>query len=357
MTNMQQGFNQRGDLMKITINEIAKKAGVSKATVSRVLNNSKPVNEALKNKVLKVIEETNFRPNALARGLSLSKTRIIGVIIPELANPVFSRIISGIESITRLKNYSLMITATDFDINVEISHINLFKDKGVEGLILLTDIVNDELQATLESFDKPIVMIGSDCSSIKIPSVTIDNFKAAYEATQYLINLNHKNIAMIRGPLTDRYSGNLRFEGFKKALEENLLFNESLVKVGKYSFEHGYQAMTHLLAENRIPTAVFCANDLMAVGALKCANDHEINVPEQISIIGFDDIEIAAMYTPALSTVHQPFEEKGKRAATSLIKRIEISPDDSSKIENEMPLREILPHQLIIRKSTRRLKE
>ncbi len=310
MKNMQHLFDRRGDTMKITINEIAKKAGVSKATVSRVLNNSKPVNEVLRTKVLKVIEETNFRPNALARGLSLNKTRIIGVIIPELANPVFSRIISGIETITRSKNYSLMITATDFDIDVEISHINLFKDKGVEGLILLTDIVNDELQMALTSFNKPIVMIGSDCCSDKIPNVTIDNFKAAYEATQYLINLNHRSIAMIRGPLTDRYSGNLRFEGFKKALEENHLFTESLVKVGKYSFEHGYQAMTQLLSENKMPTAVFCANDLMAIGALKCASDNEIKVPDQLSIIGFDDIEIAAMYTPALSTVHQPFEDE-----------------------------------------------
>lgn len=343
--------------MKITINEIAKKAGVSKATVSRVLNNSKPVNEALRAKVLKVIEETNFRPNALARSLSLNKTRIIGVIIPELANPVFSRIISGIETVTRSKNYSLMITATDFDIDVEINHINLFKDKGVEGLILLTDIINDELQEALASFGKPIVMIGSDCSSDEIPNVTIDNFKAAYEATQYLINLNHKSIAMIRGPLTDRYSGNLRFEGFKTALEENHLYLDTLVKVGKYSFEHGYQAMTQLLAENKMPTAVFCANDLMAIGALKCASDNEINVPDQLSIIGFDDIEIAAMYTPSLSTVHQPFEEKGKLAATILINRIEIASDDSEQIEKEIPLREILPHQLIIRKSTKRLKE
>ncbi|MBF4692695.1 LacI family DNA-binding transcriptional regulator [Fusibacter ferrireducens] len=340
--------------MKITINEIAKKAGVSKATVSRVLNNSKPVNESLRKRVLQVIEETNFRPNALARGLSLQKTRVIGVIIPDLSNPVFSRIIAGIESYTRAHDYSLMITATDYDISTEIKHINLFRDKGVEGLILLTDDVNQKLSEVLGDFSKPIIMIGSDCDLEKIPVIKIDNMKAAYEATQYLINLNHKRIAMIRGPLTDRFSGNLRFEGYKKALVESGIYDENLVKEGKYSFEHGYQTMTHLLAGSKIPTAIFCANDVMAVGALKCALDNDLNVPEELSIMGFDDIEIAKIYTPSLSSVHQPFEAKGERAIAKLIHMIESEADETiSECAFED---EVLEHRLIIRQSTKRIK-
>ncbi len=347
-------MSERSDQVKVTINEIAKQAGVSKATVSRVLNNSKPVNALLRQRVLKVIEETNFRPNALARGLSLKKTSVIGVIIPDLSNPVFSRIIAGIESYTRAHDYSLMITATDFNIDLEIKHINIFRDKGVEGLILLTDNVNKELSEALEHFDKPIIMIGSDSDIEKIPVIKIDNIKAAYEATQYLINLNHKRIAMIRGPLTDRFSGNLRFEGYKKALVENNLFDETLVKEGKYSFEHGYQMMTGLLSGSKIPTAVFCANDIMAVGALKCALDNDINVPDELSIMGFDDIEITRMYTPSLSSVHQPFETKGERAIEKLIYMIE-SEENDTKIKHAYE-NEILDHQLIIRQSTKRLK-
>ncbi|GAU77270.1 LacI family DNA-binding transcriptional regulator [Fusibacter sp. 3D3] len=340
--------------MKVTINEIAKQAGVSKATVSRVLNDSKPVKDILRKRVLKVIEETNFRPNALARGLSLKKTSVIGVIIPDLSNPVFSRIIAGIESYTRAHDYSLMITATDFDIDVEINHIKIFRDKGVEGLILLTDHVNKALYETLENFDKPIIMIGSDCDLEKIPIIKIDNIKAAYEATQYLINLNHKRIAMIRGPLTDRFSGNLRFEGYKKALIENNLYDEILVKEGKYSFEHGYQMMTHLLAGSKMPTAVFCANDVMAVGALKCALDNEISVPEELSIMGFDDVAIAKMYNPSLSSVHQPFEAKGERAIVKLIRMIED--EENGVNSNDLFGDEVLEHQLVIRQSTKRIK-
>ena len=147
--------------VKVTINEIAKRAGVSKATVSRVLNNSKPVSEEIKKRVLAVIEDTNFKPNAVARSLSLKKSHLIGIIIPDLSNPVFSRIIAGIESYIRNLDYSLLITATDFDIEMKIQHIHILKDKGVDGLILVTDHGNSEFYEAMLAFGKPIVMVGS----------------------------------------------------------------------------------------------------------------------------------------------------------------------------------------------------
>lgn len=334
----------------ITINEIAKRAGVSKATVSRVLNDTKPVSPEIKQKVLDVIKDTNFVPSALGRSLSLKKSHLIGVIIPDLANPVFSRIISGMESYIRNKSYSLLITATDFNIDTGIKHIKILNEKAIDGLIFLAGSMNAELVETLSAFNKPVVVIGSDIGSDDIPVIEIDNFKASYDATQYLINLGHKRIAMIRGPLSDRYAGRERFKGFEAAMNENGLFNPQLVVEGLYAFDHGYSGMLSILMRSPMPTAVFCANDLMAIGGIKCALDNGLSVPDHISFMGFDDVDIAQMYNPTLSTVKQPFEEKGLLAIEQLIYRIEK--DEESLLKQSV----ILPHQIIIRQSTKRPK-
>lgn len=335
-------------MKNITIKEIAERAGVSKATVSRVLNNTKPVSEEVRQKVLEVIEDTNFVPSALGRSLSLKKSHLIGVVIPDMANPVFSRIIAGMEPYIRDKNYSLLITATDFNIEIGIKHIKILNDKSVDGLIFLAGMMNDALVDTLKAFKKPVVVIGSDMCGEDFPVIEIDNRRAAYDATQYLLNLGHKKIGMIRGPIGDRYAGRERYKGFKKALEESKLFNETFVVEGNYSFDHGYNGMLALLTRNSFPTAVFCANDLMAIGAIKCALDNGLSVPEQISIMGFDDVEIAQMYNPTLSTIRQPFEEKGLLAIEKLINRIESKDNDSKHMASVT-----LPYELVIRKSTR----
>ncbi|GAB6108246.1 LacI family DNA-binding transcriptional regulator [Fusibacter bizertensis] len=332
--------------MKITINEIAKRAGVSKATVSRVLNNSKPVSEDIKNRVLSVIQDTNFKPNAVARSLSLKKSHLIGIIIPDLSNPVFSRIIAGIESYIRSLDYSLLITATDFDIEMKIQHIHILKDKGVDGLILVTDHGNSEFYQAMLAFEKPIIMIGSESYIDTIPVVRIDNYKAACEATQYLIDLGHEKIGMIRGPLTDPQSGKERYDGYKDTLIKAGLFEENLIAEGWYSFDDGYRGMEMLLSKSQRVTAVFCACDLMAVGAMKYANEQGISVPSELSILGFDDVEIARMYSPSLTTVKQPFEESGRLAIETLVQMVEDA-------EHRAPFKhQIIKHQLVVREST-----
>ncbi|MBM7561683.1 substrate-binding domain-containing protein [Fusibacter tunisiensis] len=332
--------------MKITIKEIAELAGVSKATVSRVLNNSKPVSDDVRQRVLEVIENTNFKPNAVARSLSLSKTHLIGMILPDLANPVFSRIISGIESYLRAHDYSLLITATDFDVEMKIRHINILKEKGVDGLILVTDHGDEAFQKELANFGKPVVMIGTESSVESIPVVQIDNYKAASEATQYLVDLGHKRIGMIRGPLSDPYAGKMRFDAYKSVLEPLGLFCPERVVEGWYSFDEGYSGMTALIKRSPIPTAVFCSSDLMAIGAMKCALDQGYQVPDEIAFIGFDDVQIAKMYNPALTTVRQPFEEKGRIAIHRLIDMIE----HKQKTPQDRFI--TLSHRLIIRQST-----
>ncbi len=333
--------------MKITIKEIAERAGVSKATVSRVLNNSKPVNPDIRARVMSVIEETNFKPNTVARSLSLKRTHLIGIILPDLSNPVFSRMISGMEASLRDKEYSLLITATDFDVEMKIHHIGLMKEKGVDGLVLVTDHGNQAIYDALLAFEKPAVMIGSDSVVEGVPVVKINNHLAAFEAGQHLVHLNHKRIAMIRGPLTDPDSGYERFEGFKEAVEQHGIYDESLVVEGWYTFDEGYRCMASLLSLSNPPTAVFCACDLMAVGAIKCAVTHGKRVPEDISIVGFDDVDIARMYSPSISTIRQPFEEKGMLAITRLIDMIEKNPCDTTE-------EYVLPHKFIARESTAR---
>ncbi|HBH12629.1 MAG: Transcriptional regulator [Clostridiales bacterium 38_11] len=334
---------------KVTINEIAKRSGVSKATVSRVINNSKPVSDEVRQKVMAVIESTNFVPSALGRSLSLKKSHLIGVIIPDLANPVFSRIIAGMESYLRSKNYSLLITATDFNIDTGIRHIQILNEKAIDGLIFLAGAMNEELIQALNTFHKPVVVIGSDIDSDTIPVIEIDNKKAAYDATVYLVSIGHKNIAMIRGPLSDRYAGKERFIGYQEALMESGLYQTHLVVEGKYTFDHGYNAMKRLLVSKPLPTAVFCANDLMAIGAMKCAFDEGFKVPADISFIGFDDVEIAKMYNPTLTTIHQPFEEKGLQAIERLIDMIKLYNDKKEASFAELV---ILPHKLVVRQST-----
>lgn len=337
--------------MKITIKEIAERAGVSKATVSRVLNNSKPVGEDVRKRVMDVINSTNFKPNAVARSLSLKKSHLIGIIIPDLSNPVFSRIISGIESTIRNLDYSLLITATDFNVNMKIQHMQILKDKGIDGLILVTDHGNETFFDAMLDFKKPIVMIGSDSSVDSIPVVKINNYKAACEATEYLIGLGHTKIGMIRGPLSDPHSGYERFMGFRDTMMKAGLFDESRVAEGWYSFDDGYKGLLKILRINPDITALFCACDLMAVGAMKLATERGLNVPKDLSVLGFDDVEIARMYNPSLSTVRQPFEEKGKLSIETLIKMIEDK--DSYKPFTS----HILTHELIIRESTVTIKQ
>jgi len=335
--------------VKITIKEIAERSGVSKATVSRVLNNSKPVNEEIRKRVMSVIESTNFKPNSVARSLSMKKSHLIGIIIPDLSNPVFSRIIAGIESTIRSLDYSLLITATDFDSNMKIQHIEILKDKGVDGLILVTDHGNETFFKAMMDFNKPIVMVGSDSTVDEIPSLRINNYKAVCEATQYLLSLGHTKIAMLRGPLTDPQSGFERFMGFRDTMMKADVYEDSLVVEGWYSFEDGYKGMDKILKTNPSVTAVLCACDLMAVGATKRAIEKGYHVPDSISIMGFDDVDIARMYTPSLSTIRQPFEESGHLAIETLIKMIENK-------EDYIPFpRHILTHELIVRESTKPL--
>ncbi len=336
--------------MKITIKEIAARAGVSKATVSRVLNQSKSVSEPVRERVQAVIDDCQFKPSAMARGLSTNKSHLIGIILPDLSNPVFSRMIAGMEASIRDKAYSLLIMATDFKVENKIQLIEILKDKGVDGLVLVTDHGTQMLFETLKNFARPTVIIGAETPIPEIPVIRIDNYLASREAVQYLIHAGHQKIAMIHGPLDDPQSGLARFMGFKDVMVENGLFDDHLTIGSWYGFEQGYHAMAQLLTKPNLPTAVFCACDLIAIGAMKAAMENGISVPAQMAFVGFDDVDVAKMYNPSLTTVRQPFEEKGRLAITELIELIE-------RYESGEPLEKaackVLAHKFVLRESSR----
>ncbi|MDI3548293.1 MAG: LacI family transcriptional regulator [Halanaerobiales bacterium] len=334
--------------MAVTIKDIAERAGVSIATVSRVLNDSKPVSPELKRRVLKIIKETEYKPNALARGLIKNQTGLIGVIIPDIGNQTFASLIKGIEGVADQNKFDIIVSNSHGEVEKELEIFDVFREKQLDGIIFSGVVFSEKHRQFFEKYKIPIVIVSQNFPQVELPSVTIDNFRAAYDATTYLIKLGHKRIAMITGPLQDIAAGMDRYRGFRTALKEyGLEEREEYLKEGDFSLNSGYKAMGEILKSEVLPTAVFAACDKMAVGAMNCCFDSGYKVPEDISIVGFDDLEIATAVRPALTTIHQDHKEIGAIAARLLINRIR---GEEKGAWNVQPA-----YKLIKRGSTRKL--
>jgi len=332
----------------LTMKDIAERAGVSVATVSRVLNNSKPVSEELRDKVLKVVKETGYKPNALARSLIKQRTGTIGVIIPDLDNETFADLIKGIELILDENDYVLVVTNTMGQVEKELEMFHLFEEKRVDGIIFSGVSLTEEHKEFFSNFEIPTVVVGQQFKELNFPSVTIDNFQAAFDMTQYLIDLGHKKIAMIRGPMYDQQAGKERVLGYKTALRENNLeIKDDYINQGDFTIESGYQAMVEIFENEDKPTAVFAASDKMAIGALNYCLDKGLKVPEDISIAGFDDMELATAIRPELTTIHQDQVQKGIKTAELLLEMMEKEKKEVYNIQ--------LPYSLIKRQSTSKI--
>lgn len=331
--------------MKYTINDIATLAGVSKATVSRVINNSKPVSSQIRERVLKVTNDTGFQPSQLARSLSNKETKLIGVILPDFSNPIFAKIIEGIEEEAIKNRYNILLCSSRMHPDTEVNYLDVLIDKKVDALIYNGFTITDEIRSKLVKFNVPVVMIGIDDKKLEFPLVAIDNFSAAYDATIHLIKQGHNKISMIHGPKDDPFSGKLRLDGFLNAMNDNNLDELFLIE-GRYKVNSGFSAMNSILDKKQDTTAVFCANDEMAIGAIKAVIDRGLKVPEDISIMGFDNIEMSGIYSPSLSTVSQPFKQKGISAIQVIIKQI---------AGEEVPPVTRLKHKILERASIKRI--
>lgn len=334
--------------MPITIYDVAREAGVSMATVSRVVNGNPNVKPTTRKKVLAAIERLGYRPNAVARGLASKKTTTVGVIIPDISSLFFSELARGIEDIATMYKYNIILCNSDNRLEKELQLINTLLEKQVDGLLFLgSEIKEDHLQ-TLSTAAVPVVLAATRDADNILPSVTIDHFQAAYDATKALIERGHKRVAILSGPQTDPLGGLLRFEGYKKALADSgIALDEELVKSGSYWYETGLRNMNEFLKLDNPPTAVFAANDEVAIGAIHAIQDAGKSVPGDIEIIGHDNIRLAEMVRPKLSTVVQPMYDIGAVAMRLLTKYM-----NNEHVEEHVVL---LPHRIEYRQSTRPL--
>lgn len=329
----------------VTIKDVAKRAGVSTSTVSRALSGKIPVDEATKEKVMKAVKELDYRPNVLAKGLKEGKTNTIGLVIPNIRNPIFPAVARGVEDEARKTGFTVVLCNTDEDLRVEQDYVDKLQKRWVDGFIFATAQKNSDHILEMKKKGFPVVLLVRQMED-KVDAVITDNLKGAYDAVSYLLKIGHQKIALINGDL------NLplyyeRYEGYKKALcDANMAIDGNMIVDGVSEYRDSYRAMTALLGKGICPDAVFATSDPKAIGAIRAIKDYGLRVPEDISVIGFDNLEMSSLLDPPLTTVAQPLYEMGKIAANKLIRLINSS-------QNTKPAIDVIGTELIIRKSTR----
>ncbi|MFO7882017.1 MAG: LacI family DNA-binding transcriptional regulator [Kosmotogaceae bacterium] len=306
---------------KLTIADIARMANVSKATVSYVINNKKGVSLDVRKKIKQIIKESNYKPNTMARALAGKRTNSVGLIIPDISDMFYANIIRGVEKASGKFGYFLNLFTTHADPEKEHEVFDFFTSSMADGVIVMTYFVGKEVTKKLKQRKIPCVFLDFPYDNY-IYSVSVDNFEGGYKATNYLISLGHKKIAFILGPEAARDS-KARYHGYLRALEEhNIHFDKDFVLKGDFLTKSGYKAAKRLLETQKIPTALFAANDQMALGAMSAFKKEGYRIPEDISIIGFDNTEASSFSRPALTTIMQPIFEMGSLAAKTLISLI-----------------------------------
>ncbi|MBM7622545.1 LacI family DNA-binding transcriptional regulator [Sporohalobacter salinus] len=331
--------------MGLTIKDIAKKAGVSIATVSRVLNDKPDVSEDTKKEIQSIINELGYNPSGVARGLVLSQTYTIGLIIPDISNPFFPAVARGVEDEAKKSGYSVIFCNTDNNKKDEKEAIQLMKNKKVDGIILSLSIHNKQELKSLKENGFPVVQIDRKIPDSALAAVTIDNVLSGYRAVEYLVKLGHKSLGHITGDLNTKTAQD-RLKGFKQATKElEAVYKNEWILEGDYSKKAGYEGMKTILKQDERPEAVFIANDLMALGAYEAVYNYGLEIPDDISIIGHDDIEVASIVKPELTTIVQPKYQLGVEAAKILIKQIE---NEDLADRKEI----VLDPELVVRDST-----
>ncbi|NOU75963.1 LacI family DNA-binding transcriptional regulator [Paenibacillus sp. LMG 31458] len=329
------------------IKDVAKKAGVSVTTVSRVLNGEKYVKDDLKAKVKRVIDELGYAPSHIARSLVRKKTNLIGVIVPDLTSSFYSTILSSIEETASLNDYNLLVCNIIEDTDKELKYLNVFKEMRVDGIIIMHEKLSDDIRSFINKLDIPVIFSSVRPLDHKFVSVIIDDYEAAYDATRYLIELGHERIAFIGGDMRDITSGQNRYVGYRNALkDQRVRIVNDYIRFGDYKTQSGYNLMKELLACEPRPTALFAVSDDMAVGAMNCIHDHQLKVPDDISIIGFDGSQLTELVRPRLSSMEQPIQDMGKITVDTLI---ELISDPTFSPREDL----ILGHKLVVRDSCR----
>lgn len=311
----------------MTVRDIAKIAGVSPTTVSLVLNDKAPnISLETRQRILAIAEKENYRPNMIAVSLATNRTNTLGVIVPDLANLFYATMVSGIENYAQRKDQSLLLCNCSDSIPKCLNLISTLQDRCIDGLILIPPAtVNEEgnyltMTKRLHSFPKPYILLERAIHNLYHDFVTSDNKLGGYIATEHLLKLGHRSIGCITGPLSE-YGAMRRLQGYQEALEEyDVPYNPQLIYQGDFHSESGKAGAQTLLPKGI--TALFCCNDMMAQGALLMAEKMHVDVPRQLSVVGYDNNPIADILRVPLTTVAQPVETMGKNACEILLRKI-----------------------------------
>jgi len=308
--------------MKSTMKDVAREAGVSTATVSHVINKTRFVEKETENKVLRVMEKLDYYPNSAAQSLRSQKTKVIGLIVPDISNFFFTTVIRGIENTLKKYGYNLILADSDENLEIEKEQIKVFNAKLIDGLIVASASGDHTFLKKLLNRNSPVVFIDrkpqgccpGDC-------VLVNNAEGAYKAISVLIKKGHSKIGAITG-LPGLTTSEERIMGYKKALVDyGIKVDQNLIKIGNSRYDSGYKLMKELLLNSNI-TALFVTNNLMTIGAMQFLKEKQINVPDELAIIGFDDYKWASITNPPLSVVKQPSRRIGEKASELLIRRI-----------------------------------
>jgi LacI family transcriptional regulator len=331
--------------MALTLEDVAQMCGVSRSTVSRVINGDSNVSEKTRRKVLDIIQNIGFQPNLAARGLAVGRTRVIGLVIPAgltaiFSDPYFPLLIQGVSSACNLHGYSVMLWLAEPEYERKTISQVLYNGL-IDGVIVSSMLMDDPLIERLSESNRPFITIGRHPTNERINFVDVDNRAGAYQGVSYILHTGRRRVAMITGP-RNMIAGRDRYQGYQDALRERgLQLHPELVAEGEFSYISGYLGMKQLLPHH--PDAVFVASDAMAFAAMSAIQEAGFSIPEDIAVVGFDDIPTAATSNPPLTTIRQPIQRTGSVAVEMLIERIEHP--------ESQPCRIVLPTELVIRDS------
>jgi LacI family repressor for deo operon, udp, cdd, tsx, nupC, and nupG len=324
-----------------TIKDVAQLARVSVTTVSRVLNADPAVATDTRERIQRAIAALDYRPSSLARGLRTAATRTVGVILPDVTNPFFANVLRGVEQVAWEQGYQLLIGDTGNDPHRQLTYLDLLAGKQADGALILGARGDGRPLADLAR-KLPIVLACEYLDGDLLPSVAIDNIAAAFDATDHLIRLGHRRVGFINGPAEIILCRD-RLRGYQLAMRQlGLSDTAGLMDSGCFDIPSGREAALRLLTKPDRPTAIFCGNDEMAIGAIQAARSLGLRVPSDLSVVGFDNITMAEVVEPALTTIAQPMGDLGRRAMELLL--------DAMRGEQRSE-RIVLPHRIVIRQS------
>lgn len=305
-----------------TIKDVAAKAGVSIASASRVLSDSRSVNPETRRVVEEAAEELGYVPNEMARGLKLARSNLMACVIPDITNPFFPELVRGFEDIASEGGYGTLLCNTDNDVNKEASYLQLLAQRRIDGLLLIPSGDEDPPPGLLQILaqDAPVVVMDRHLNGFTGDSIFVDNRLGASLAAEHVVELGHERVGIINRAL-DTSTARHRQEGYEGVLRSTGVFDESLTRYGRYSFDSGLEMAEELLDTPRPPTAILAGSDVLAIATLHVADELGLSIPGDVSIVGFDRIAMSQLVRPTLTTVAQPIYEMARLAADLLLQR------------------------------------